>query len=366
MHKNDFAPTPPMGWDSYDYYGTSINETQIKSSARYMAEHLKAYGWKYIIIGANLLPNEVALPSPADGAEYKPLADYIHRLGLKFGIHISTIQAPCPLTAEAQPTPVGQAYYDSLLTQYAFWGVDFIQCDTDLHEIGMLSNAIKKCGRPIVLSVAIKPALLEHAWHYATHANMWQIMEEISDTEKNNSYEITETFRQCELWQTHVRKGCYPDCGILPFNKTNRKSRSPETTYTKDEMQTIITLRCLFGSPLMLGGDITLLDTETLKLLTNLQILTLSNPGYQPHQICRDETKAIWQADDMCGNEHYVALFNLSTKNQLIDVSLKDLEYYTTSARLTDVWTGNLAASRRGKIIARLKPHACIVYRVEF
>ena len=218
----------------------------------------------------------------------------------------------------------------------------------------------------MVLSVAIKPALLEHAWHYATHANMWQIMEEISDTKKDNSNEITETFRQCELWQTHVRKGCYPDCRILPFSKATEKSSLSARKYTKDEMQTLITLRCLFGSPLMLGGDITLLDTEILKLLTNPEILAISNPLYQPHQICRDEFKAIWQADDICGNEHYVALFNLSTKNQLIDVSLHDLGYYTTSAKLTDVWTGNLAASRRGKIAVRLKPHACIVYRVEF
>jgi len=366
MHKNDFAPIPPMGWDSYDYYGTSINETQVKSGAHYLAEHLKPYGWDYIIIGTKLFPDEDAFPSSANGSGYKPLADYIHKLGLKFGIHISTIDASGPLTAEVQPSPMGQAYYDSLLAQYAFWGVDFIQCDIDIAEMRMISNAIKKCGRPIVLSIALKPALLEHAWHYATHANMWQIMGKISDTKKDNSYEITESFRQCELWQTHVRKGCYPDCGILPFSKTNGKSKLPKTSYTKDEMQTLITLRCLFGSPLMLGGDITHLNTEILNLLTNSQILTMSNPQYQPHQICRDETKAIWQADDIYENEHYVALFNLSTKAQSIDVSLQDLGYYTTSARLTDAWTGNLAASRRGKIAARLRPHACIVYRVEF
>lgn len=366
MHKNDFAPTPPMGWDSYDYYGTSINETQVKSGAHYLAEHLKEYGWEYIIIGTKLLPDENAFPSSAAGAGYKPLAEYIHKLGLKFGLHISTIQASGPLTAEMQPSPEGQAYYDFLLAQYASWGVDFIQCDSDIAEMRMISNAIKKCGRPMVLSIAIKHALLEHAWHYATHANMWHIMEETSNTAKDKPSEMTELFRQCELWQTHVRKGCYPDCGMLPFNKTNDQSCSPETTYTNDEMQTILTLRCLFGSPLMLGGDITHLDTKTLKLLTNPQILAISSPQCQPRQIYRDETKVIWQADDPYENEHYVALFNLSTKSQLIDVSLQDLGYYTTSARLTDVWTGNLAASRRSKIIARLRPHACIVYRVEF
>ena len=102
MHKNDFAPTPPMGWDSYYYYGTSINETQVKSAAQFLTEHLKEYGWEYIIIGTKFLPDKDAFPSSVTGTGYKSLADYIHKLGLKFGIHISTIQASGPFTAEIQ------------------------------------------------------------------------------------------------------------------------------------------------------------------------------------------------------------------------------------------------------------------------
>ena len=127
-----------------------------------------------------------------------------------------------------------------------------------------------------------------------------------------------------------------------------------------------MTLWCLFGSPLMLGGNMTLLNIDTLGVLTNPRILALCNPKYQPHQVWRDDTKAIWQADNTNKGEHYVALFNLSDKMQTVDVTLQDLEYYTTSARLTEIWTGNLAASRRGRIAAKVRAHGCVVYRVEF
>ncbi len=362
MHKNDFAPIPPMGWNSYDYYDTTVTEEQVKDHAHYMAEHLKEYGWEYIVACTEILPDEEKFPSSAGGAGYKPLADYIHRLGLKFGVHI-TGEIPASAIRESQDFPAVQAYYDSLLALYASWGVDFIQCDTCIHDAGMLSKAIKKCGHTIILSLAGEPPLLERAWHYATQANMWRI----TDDKPDNFKALKEVFRHCEMWQTHVRKGSYPDCGILPFCKADKESgNSYRSPFTPDEAKTLMTLWCLFGSPLMLGGNMTELNAETLHLLTNPRILALCSPECLPHQICRDDAKAIWQADNMNKGEHYIALFNLSEKIQTIDVTLQDLGYYTTSARLTESWTGNLAASRRGKIAAKLKPHACVVYRVEF
>ena len=116
MDKNKFAPTPPMGWNSYDYYDTTVNEEQIKANADYMAAHMKEYGWEYIVVDiqwyaydtgsqrdkyqyipfwkveideySRLLPCPDRFPSSAGGKGFKPLADYIHSLGLKFGIHI--------------------------------------------------------------------------------------------------------------------------------------------------------------------------------------------------------------------------------------------------------------------------------------
>lgn len=131
MDKNKFAQTPPMGWNSYDYYDTSVNEEQVKANADYMAAHLKQYGWEYVVVdiqwyayGAGsmrdkhqyipfsklemdeygrLLPCPERFPSAAGGAGFRPLADYIHSLGLKFGIHI---MRGIPRAAAQQHLPV--------------------------------------------------------------------------------------------------------------------------------------------------------------------------------------------------------------------------------------------------------------------
>ncbi len=116
MNKNQFATTPPMGWNSYDYYDTTVTEADVKANADYMAAHLKQYGWEYIVVDiewyahdagsqrdryqyipfwsvemdeySRLLPDPARFPSSVGGLGFKPLADYVHSLGLKFGIHI--------------------------------------------------------------------------------------------------------------------------------------------------------------------------------------------------------------------------------------------------------------------------------------
>ncbi len=427
MKKNDFAPTPPMGWNSYGYYGSAVNEEQVKANADYMAKHLKGYGWEYIVVDiewymadadtrrdlyqyipfskpaiddySRLLPDPARFPSSADGAGFKPLAEYIHKLGLKFGIHImrgipryaaqehmkikgsdmtaNDLADPCnicgwnPDMYGVRNIPAGQTYYDSLLELYASWGVDFIKCDdicrhdniSCRYEIEMLSKAIRKCGRPIVLSLSPGPALIEEGWHYATHANMWRITDDVRDDFKA----LKSMFRRCELWQTHVCRGCYPDCDMLPIGMTGKDfGEIRKSHFTMDEAKTMMTLWCLFGSPLMLGAEMTRMDDETLSLLTNRQILAMLTPDCRPHQVCRDDNKAIWQADNGKTGENYVALFNLSEEKAVLEVPLQDLGYYSSSAKLTDLWTGNLASTIRGNIKAKVKPHACVVYRVEF
>ena len=176
-------------------------------------------------------------------------------------------------------TSEGQAYYDSLIELYASWGVDFIKCDdicnTNIypenqysakHEIEMLAKAIQKCGRPIVLSLSPGPALIYKAWHYEKYANMWRITDDFWD----NWTLLKDMFYRCELWQNHVSEGCYPDCDMLPLGYLGKGfGEERVTNFTKDEQQTMMTLWCLFGSPLMLGAEMTKLDDFTLSLLTN-------------------------------------------------------------------------------------------------
>ena len=430
MNKNTFAQTPPMGWNSYDYYDTTVNESQIKANADYMAKYLKEYGWEYIIIDiqwyahnagsmrkkfqyipfseleideySRLQPDPKRFPSSINGAGFAPLAKYIHSLGLKFGIHIMrgiprtaahnhTKIKDCSVTADmiADPSSIcgwnpdmygvrntseGQAYYDSLIELYASWGVDFIKCDdicnTNIypenqysakHEIEMLAKAIQKCGRPIVLSLSPGPALIDKAWHYEKYANMWRITDDFWD----NWTLLKDMFHRCELWQNHVSEGCYPDCDMLPLGYLGKGfGEERVTNFTKDEQQTMMTLWCLFGSPLMLGAEMTKLDDFTLSLLTNKKVLAMLTPDCKPKQISLDDTKAIWFASNNKTNKKYVALFNLSDEIANISVNLEELDILKTEVTLTDLWTNNCSKNINKIISKELAPHASAVYEI--
>lgn len=430
MNKNKFASNPPMGWNSYDYYDTTVNETQIKANADYMAKYLKEYGWEYIVIDiqwyahnagsirdkfqyipfskleidefSRLLPDPNRFPSSANGTGFSELAEYIHNLGLKLGIHImrgipriaahnhSKIKN-CDITADmiADPSsicgwnpdmygvrniPEGQAYYDSLIELYASWGVDFIKCDdicnTNLyrenqysarHEIEMLSKAIQKCGRPIVLSLSPGPALIDKAWHYEKYANMWRITDDFWD----NWSLLKDMFHRCELWQNHVSEGCYPDCDMLPLGYLGKGFGTERfTNFTKDEQQTMMTLWCLFGSPLMLGCELTKLDEWTLSLITNKQILDILTPDCKPKQIYLDDTKAIWLANNNKNSKKYVALFNLSDEISNISVELEELDILKSEIKLIDLWTNETYDIVNKTISKELLAHASALYEI--
>ena len=425
MNKNTFAPTPPMGWNSYDYYDTTVTEDRVKANADYMARHLKPYGWEYIVVDiewyahgagsrrdtyqyipfstlemdeySRLLPDPERFPSSAGGRGFGPLADYIHSLGLKFGIHImrgiprnaahghgrikgSEVTAndladpsnTCfwnPDMYGVRNIPAAQAYYDSLFELYASWGVDFVKCDdicrqdnpSSVYETEMLARAIQKCGRPIVLSLSPGPALIEKAWFYEKNANMWRITDDFWD----NFDLLKNMFWRCELWEKHVSPGCYPDCDMLPLGKLGKGFGHEWTChFTLEEQRTMMTLWCLFGSPLMLGAEMTLLDEDTIKLLTNRRVLAMLPPQCRPHQICRNEERAIWQADHREAGKHYAALFNLSEKELELSVTLEELGYETGEVSLTELWTEEVSRSVRGRISAAVAPHACKVYEI--
>lgn len=429
MNKNLFAVTPPMGWNSYDYYDTTVNEAQVKANAAYMAEHLKPFGWQYVVVDiqwyakkagsqrekyqyipfselemdayGRLQPDKERFPSSGDGSGFTKLAEYVHGLGLKFGIHIMrgiprvAAQNHMPVKGSsvtanqiADPSsicgwnpdmygvrnlPEGQAYYDSLLEMYADWGVDFIKCDdicntnvypqnpySARHEIEMLAKAIQKCGREIVLSLSPGPALIDKAWHYEKYANMWRITDDFWDDWRL----LKDMFRRCELWQKHVSKGCYPDCDMLPLGYLGKGfGRERQTSFTRQEQRTMMTLWCLFGSPLMIGAELTKLDDWTKSLLTNRSVLKMLTPDCRPEQICLEENRAVWKAENEKTGEYYIALFNLAEEEAEVGISTGEAEIpEEISGELTECWSGEKAELSEGILKALLPAHGCAVY----
>ena len=405
----------------------------MKANADYMAAHLKEFGWEYIVvdiewyaIGAGsmrdqfqyipfadvamdefsrLQPDPARFPSSADGTGFTHLADYIHSLGLKFGIHImrgiprtaahnhckikgsnvtadmvanpSSICGWNPDMYGVRDTEAGQAYYDSLMELYTSWGVDFIKCDdicnTNIypanpysarHEIEMLAKAIARCGRPIVLSLSPGPALIEHAWHYETYANMWRITDDFWD-----KWELLyDMFSRAEKWCTHAGTGHWPDADMLPVGPIRQVyDVNNWTNFTQDEQITMLTLWSIMRSPLMLGGELTGFDEFTMNLVTNSEILAMHANARHSHQVWRREIDgiehALWIAADTKGG-YYVAVFNLGDKDSDISIPLADLEIYD-GVNGTELWSGEYVEEPKSLSVS-LKSHGARAYHFTY
>ena len=427
MHykKDRVALKPPLGWNSWDCYGPAVNEVQLLGNARYMAEHLKAHGWQYVVCDiqwyeqpeagqrhweynrfaelcmdgfGRLIPAENRFPSAANGAGFKPIADQIHALGLKFGIHI---MRGVPRLAVHRALPVkdtnvtcrdiahansicawntdmygvdadrdgAQAYYDAIFELYASWGVDYVKVDdicnvkiTPLEpysarrEIEMIRRAIDRCGRDMVLSLSPGPAVLEEAWHLAKNANMWRITDDFWD----NWDSLKEMFWRCERWQAHVKPGQFPDCDMLPLGHITIAADGigHNTNLTHAEQITMMTLWGIFRSPLIMGGEMRDNDAFTLSLLTNDEFLNLNQNGITPLQLFRDKTKAAWL--NFVGSTPYIALFNLTENRAVVSAELSE---FTDKTHAEEIWSGEKTAFTK-TLSAKIEPHGAKLYKL--
>jgi hypothetical protein len=415
-----------MGWNSWDCYAASVTEEQLLQNAEYMRKNLLSHGWEYIVCDiqwseplagtesgeyrpfaplcmdeySRLLPAENRFPSSAGGRGFAPLAERIHALGLKFGIHImrgiprQAVHARAAVkgaggTAEKIADPFSicrwnsdmygvdaakegaRDYYDSLFDLYATWGVDYVKVDdiahTDMYphapcsakaEIELIRRAIDRTGRSMVLSLSPGPAAIEEAWHLAEHANMWRVTGDFWDRWDL----LKDMFRRCELWQSHVGPGCWPDCDMLPLGHIGMGFHRPRyTNFTKDEQRTLMTLWCIFRSPLMMGGALPDNDEQTLALLTNDEVLAVQRDGTRPRQIRRSAEEAVWinTAPDGALN---LALFNLGDEERVVRCPFPAPGL--GNVRLRDLWAREDQGSLSGEVSAVLAPHGSALFRL--
>ncbi|MCR5177532.1 MAG: glycoside hydrolase family 27 protein [Lachnospiraceae bacterium] len=413
----------PMGWNSWDCYGAAVTEKEVRQNAEFMAENLKKYGWEYVVVdiqwyepGADsheyrpfadlcmdeygrLLPAPNRFPSAADGRGFAPLAEYVHSLGLKFGIHImrgiprqavhrnmpvlgtdqtardaarfNSICAWNPDMYGAKANEAGRAYYASILQLYAQWGVDFIKCDDicrelphEEEELIMLSEAVKNCGRDIVLSLSPGPALLEKAELYKQTANMWRITDDFWDDWKL----LYAMFERAEKWSIHAGAGHYPDADMLPIGPIKQDyDRNNRTAFTEDEQITMMTLWCIMRSPLMIGGEMTGFDEFTRKLITNGAVLRMHANSRNARQVFRREIDGtetiVWTAAD-CEGGSYVAVFNAGEKDGQIGFSLEELEISASDVSATELWSGQKGVWK-GSLSSEIPAHGAKVFYVE-
>jgi len=410
-----------MGWNSWDAFGTSVTEAEVKANADYMAANLKSHGWQYVIVdiqwseqnpkshgyrpdadlamdtNGRLIPAPNRFPSSAGGRGFKPLADYVHGLGLKFGIHImrgiprravkddlpvagSTVRASaiadtasvCPWNQDMygldMAKPRAQDYYDSILRVYADWGVDYIKTDDiarPIHrdETAGLHAAIVKTGRSIVLSLSPGPAMVKDATFLRQHANMWRISDDFWDEWRL----LRLNFILMSIWSGYGRPGAWPDADMLPLGHIGiRAERGDDrhTRFTPDEQRTMMSLWSIAQSPLMFGGHLPDNDAFTTSLITNDEVLAVNQRGRGGRAFAEGGSGTVWVADVPGENAKYLAVFNVGDDGP-VDIRL-EWEALGLPRRcvLRDLWAQADVGRIEGSHTFSVAPHASGLYQV--
>lgn len=422
------AARPPMGWNSWDGYGTTIQESDFRANAQWFAQHLQPSGWQYVVVDmewfvsnpqaegnsktssysvdgyGRYTPAAGRFPSAAKDAGFKPLADYVHSLGLKFGIHVlrgipkQAVAQNLPIegspyhasdaadTSDTCPwnfdnygvdpaKPAGQAYYDSILRLYASWDVDFLKVDCIASrpykgdEIRMLAMALKKTGRPIVLSLSPGAAPLEKTGEMKQYAQMWRISDDIWDLWHSDvpyPQGLGDQFANVARWAGLSEPGHWADADMLPLGRLGPApgwGKARDTRLTHEEQRTLLTLWVMFPSPLMVGGDLTTADAWTTSLLTNPEVLAVDQFSTGNHPVIVNSDAVVWLASAAEKGQHYLAAFNLRDSSQTLEYSWKQAGLEVTRYDLRDLWQ-HKDLGVAGSLNVALPPHGAVLYRV--
>jgi hypothetical protein len=402
MSGSMLRPTPPLGWNSYDSFGASIKESEVVQQAQALKTNLQPFGWNTVVIdyrwydpedkldaNGRYLPSTSKYPSATGTNGFKSLSDQVHALGLGFGIHImrgiprsavtanspianSTYHAadagntndPCPWDTHMWGvnggTAAGQAWYDALFAEYAQWGIDFIKIDDMLNnstkiyhqaEADAIRAAVNKTGRAIVVSFSPGPD--DPSWlpssvsNLNADADMWRVVDDFWDY--NAITNLAGVFTSAGTWQaaSGLVQGHWPDADMLPLGYLGPRCEwhaSGETTFTHNDQVTILSLWSILPSPLIFGGNVQSLTTDTTTgpwttaLLTNEEVLAVNQDALGTHakRIVQQGTTEVW-ARDLSGGRKAVALFNRGTQDATISVTLAQLGVTGTPA-VRDLW----------------------------
>lgn len=361
-----------MGWNSWDCFATTVTEEQVMAQASFISEKLKDKGWSYVVVDAQwfepnaddyryregaefamdghgrLLPAPNRFPSASGGAGFRPLADRVHGLGLKFGLHLmrgiprQAVRLNLPVLGSTRRAadiadqtsvcawngdnygldmsrPGAQEYYDSVFALLAEWGVDFVKVDDisrpylrNVREIEAVRRAIDRAGRPMVLSLSPGATAIEAAGHAASHANLWRISDDFWD----RWLSLRDQFRRLSLWNDRRAEGAWPDADMLPLGTISLGQR--RTRFSPEEQVAMMTLWCVARSPLMHGGDLSKTDDFTLSLLSNEEVIELNQRSAGNRPLWERDGFIAWTAEVPNSPDRYLALFNVRDR---VDIS---------------------------------------------
>ncbi|MGC4173867.1 glycoside hydrolase family 27 protein [Demequina sp.] len=387
-----------MGWNSWDCFGTTVTEEEVMANAEFMAANLMEFGWDTVVIdidwsdptarshGYNdaapltldtwgrLVPDPGRFPSAAGGAGFRPIAERLHAMGLRLGLHTMrgiprrAVELDLPIAGTdwrasqvADPAnvcewnphmlgldhahPGARAYYDSVLALYAEWGVDFIKCDDMLWpyqaaDIEAFSGAIENVDREMQLSLSPGRDLsLARLDHLREHATMWRICDDLWDLWED----VEANFARFARWAPHAGPDGWPDGDMLPLGRVGIRAERGEPrddNLTPVERTTLMTLWVIARSPLMIGGDLPSSDPQTIALFTNAEVMDAVQGVRISRELFREGDLVLWGADGPAG-DRFAAAFNLGAGPATVTLDVQNLAFPVGEPGvIRELWTG--------------------------
>jgi alpha-galactosidase len=392
----DFAPHPPLGFNSYDSYRSHLTEDKAYALMDVMAEKYLPFGYKYFVMDAGWYTSMRSGNHQSSGQEsfglwvvrqqyfpngIKVLVDYAHKKGLKFGVWLMrgipreavkqnfTIPGTPYFAQDIADTssvcgwsqsnfgvdmnkPGSQTYYNTIIDSLVGWGIDFIKVDDIVpnpHEIIAIANAIEQGGHTMVYSLS--PGDVHYPTHlpYYKRANMLRITRDIWD----NPLSIEKGFLAWDKFQGISGPGFWPDLDMIPFGRldvVNEQAR--QSQFNENQMRTFITQRALVASPLLIGGDLLTMDDFSYSLLTNRDMLACNQNGVMGFNVYRAGNIDVWLTPHKINpGMGWIGIFNRSKSDRKVTLTKQDLGFVAFEAsynliparqsyRLKNIWSG--------------------------
>ncbi len=366
------APKPPMGWNSWNTFGADIDEKVIRTTAdAIVSSGLKDAGYEYVCIddlweadqrvNGRLTWDAAKFPSGIPA-----LADYIHSLGLKFGIY------SCAGTHTCAGKPASFGYEEEDAHTFAEWGVDYLKYDfcyfppgADARAAyGRMGQALRMTGRPIVFSLCNWGLHEVWTWGASVGGHLWRTTGDINDSWSSIVQIGFQKQKDLHPWG---RPNGWNDPDMLVVGMRNRGNVAKEGC-TDDEYRSHFALWCLQAAPLIIGCDVRAMDEATKAILLNRRLIAVNQDplGVQARCLGSHRRCEVW-AKPLADGDVAVGFFNLHDKPQSnVPVAWEQLYLHDRRAcRVTDLWTGeDLGIHCRIFNSGALAPHASQVVRL--
>ncbi len=355
------AATPPMGWNSWNYFHGTVSDAIIRAEAKAMATNgMKAAGYTYVNIDDTWEGKRDAqgfIHSNSRFPNMKALADYVHGLGLKLGIYSS----PGPKTCGGYTGSYGHVQQDA--DTYAKWGIDYLKYDwCSAREVYPLSaeprvykqmhDALVKTGRPIVFSLCQYGMDRVWQWGPSIGANLWRTT---GDIQPNFTRMVFIGFGQDGLGK-YAGPGHWNDPDMLEVGNGRM---------SLDEDKFHMSLWCLLAAPLIAGNDLTHVSPQVLAILTNKEVIALDQDpkGVEGHRVSQEGPLQVW-AKPLADGSYGVGLFNAGESTMPVTVKFSDLGL-GPSATVRDLWEHKNLGTFTGSYTAQVPRHSVVLVRVK-